>query len=46
MSSFVDEWSGELTVKQIRAKIEKLVGNVLSKAGKGRGTTYSLINKG
>lgn len=46
MSSFLSEWSGELTVKQIRTKIEKLVGTVLSKSGVGRGTTYTFVNKG
>ena len=45
MSSFIDEWSGELTIKQVRTKIEKLVGTVLSRRGTGRGTTYSLIKK-
>lgn len=46
MSSFLSEWSGELTVKQIRTKIEKLVGTVLSKSGVGRGTTYTFVNNG
>ena len=46
MSSFIEEWEQELTVKQIRTKIEKLVGTVLMKSGKGRGTTYTLVNKG
>ncbi len=46
MSSFINEWKDELTIKQVRTKIEKLVGTVLSKSGTGRGTTYSLIKKG
>lgn len=46
MSSFVSEWNGELTVKQVRTKIEKLVGTVLSKSGIGRGTTYTFVNNG
>lgn len=46
MYSFISEWGEELTVKQIRTKIEKLVGTVISKSGVGRGTTYSLINNG
>ena len=44
MSSFLEEWEQELTLKQIRTKIEKLVGPVLKKSGKGRGTTYTLVN--
>lgn len=44
MSSFVDEWEGELTLKQIRTKIEKLIGTVLMKHGSGRGTTYQFVN--
>lgn len=44
MSSFLEEWKQELTIKQIRTKIEKLVGTVLMKNGKGRGTTYTLVN--
>lgn len=46
MSSFVNEWEGELTVKQIRTKIEKLIGSVLMKQGSGRGTTYQFVNNG
>lgn len=46
MSSFQQEWEGELTQKQIRTKIEGLVGKVLSKTGKNRGTTYCLVNIG
>lgn len=46
MSSFVDEWAGELTTKQVRTKIEKLIGTVLTKHGTGRGTTYQLVNNG
>ncbi len=46
MSSFISEWNGELTVKQVRTKIEKLVGTVLSKSGIGRGTTYAFVNNG
>lgn len=26
MSSFISEWNGELTIKQVRTKIEKLCG--------------------
>lgn len=44
MSAFQDEWAGELTPKQIRNKIENLVGGVLTRSGKGRGTTYNFIN--
>lgn len=44
MSSFIDEWEGELTLKQVRTKIEKLIGTVLMKQGSGRGTTYQLVN--
>lgn len=44
MSYFVNEWKGELTLKQIRTKIEKLIGSVLIKQGSGRGTTYQLVN--
>ena len=44
MSSFQQEWEVELTQKQIRTKIEGLVGKVLSKTGKNRGTTYCLVN--
>lgn len=44
MSSFVDEWEGELTLKQVRTKIEKLIGVVLMKQGSGRGTTYQFVN--
>lgn len=44
MSSFVDEWEGVLTLKQVRTKIEKLIGTVLMKQGSGRGTTYQFIN--
>ena len=46
MSSFQQEWEGELTQKQIRTKIEGLVGKALSKSGKNRGTTYCLVNIG
>lgn len=46
MSAFITEWEKELTIKQVRTKIEKLVGSVLSKSGKGRGTTYKFINNG
>ncbi len=46
MSSFVSEWAGELTLKQVRAKIEKLVGSVLIVKGKGRATTYDLVKNG
>ncbi|MCM1296584.1 MAG: putative DNA binding domain-containing protein [Muribaculaceae bacterium] len=46
MSSFQQEWGGELTQKQIRTKIEGLVGNILSKTGKNRGTLYSFVNIG
>lgn len=46
MSAFVDEWEGELTLKQIRNKIEKLIGVVLMKQGTGRGTTYKFVNNG
>lgn len=46
MSSFQQEWEGELTQKQIRTKIEGLVGKVLTKTGKNRGTTYCLVNIG
>ncbi len=46
MSSFQLEWEGELTQKQIRTKIEGLVGKVLSKTGKNRGTTYKFVNIG
>lgn len=46
MSSFQQEWEGELTQKQIRTKIERLVGKVLAKAGKNRGTTYDFVNIG
>lgn len=42
MAYFIEEWKDELTVKQIRTKIDKLVGSVLSKTGVGRGTVYSL----
>ena len=45
MSAFQSEWAGELTIKQIRTKIENLVGSVLSRKGNGRGTIYSLVNK-
>lgn len=44
MSSFVDEWNGELTLKQVRTKIEKLTDTVLLKLGKNRGTTYQFVN--
>ena len=43
MSSFLEVWRAELTVKQIRTKIENLVGTVLSRSGNGRGTKYSLL---
>ena len=46
MSSFINEWKDELTIKQVRTKIEKLVGTVLSRSGTGRGTTYSFVKKG
>ncbi|MDE5800566.1 MAG: putative DNA binding domain-containing protein [Paramuribaculum sp.] len=44
MSAFMREWEGELTIKQIRSKIEKLVGTVLIRDGRGKGTTYRLVN--
>lgn len=43
MASFVEEWNQELTLKQIRNKIEKLIGPVISKTGVGRGTVYALV---
>lgn len=43
MSSFVHAWENELTIKQVRTRIEKLVGSVLSKTGRGRGTLYDFI---
>ena len=43
MSSFVHTWENELTIKQVRTKIDKLVGLVLSKTGRGRGTLYDFI---
>lgn len=46
MSSFQQEWESELTQKQIRTKIEGLVGEVLSKTGKNRGTTYNFVKIG
>lgn len=46
MSSFQQEWDGELSQKQIRTKIEGLVGKVLSKTGRNRGTTYTFVNIG
>ena len=46
MSAFIIEWENELTIKQVRTKIEKLVGSVLSKSGKGRGTIYKFVNNG
>lgn len=46
MGIFLEEWKGELTIKQIRNKIEKLVGTILLQAGRGRGTTYTLVNEG
>lgn len=46
MSAFQQEWSGELTQKQIRTKIEGLVGKVLAKTGKNRGTTYDFVKIG
>ena len=46
MSAFITEWENELTIKQVRTKIEKLVGSVLSKSGKGRGTIYKFVNNG
>lgn len=46
MSAFQAEWSGELTKKQIRTKIESLVGTVLSKNGKNRGTEYDFVKIG
>lgn len=45
ISTFQKEWEEELSQKQIRTKIEKLLGKVLSKSGKGRGTVYSFVNK-
>lgn len=46
MSSFQQEWDGELSQKQIRTKIEGLVGKALSKTGRNRGTTYTFVNIG
>ncbi len=45
MSAFLSEWEGEFTVKQIRNMIENLIGPVLVKNGRGKATSYSLVNK-
>lgn len=45
MSAFLSEWEKELSVKQIRNMIENLIGTVLMKRGRGKGTTYEFVNK-
>ena len=46
ISAFQNEWKGEYTPKQIRTRVENLVGSALIRNGKGRGTTYCLVNIG
>lgn len=46
MSAFQQEWGAELSQKQIRTKVEGLVGKVLSKTGKNRGTMYDFVKIG
>lgn len=45
MSSFISEWDGELTTKQVRTKIEKLIGTVFPKSGIGNLTNMVLTIK-
>lgn len=44
MSDFIEAFQGDLNRNQVRYLIDKMVGRILIKGGRGRGTYYTPID--